>query len=94
MTIYEKNDKAVQFRAYKQKDLSKENLWPDAITYEGVKYRVRNGKNIKIIYSQGYKNPVLKELFLDFSTSQKITRGLELIEKLDAGEIRIEPIKQ
>lgn len=71
-------------RAYKKKDLSKDNLGPDDLTYQGIKYRINAGKNIAITYVQGYKNAAKKTLFLDYATSQKIKRAFELLDRLEA----------
>ena len=79
--------KTPSFRAYKKRDLSKDKLGPDNISYEGVKYRIKKGKHIRITYVQGYKNPISKELFLDYAISQRIIRSLELLDKVDSGDI-------
>lgn len=79
------------FKAYKKKELSNPEI--DALTYQAVQYRIRKGKNIKIVFEQGIKNKRQREMFLNSEVSARIKKALEILEKIEKWEIEVKEIK-
>lgn len=88
-TEKDKLDEIITFKAYKKKEL----CTPDALTYQAVQYRIRKGKNIKILFEQGVKNKRQREMFLNSEVSARIKKALEILEKIEKWEIEIKDIK-